>query len=212
MQKSCFFSSGLSVPEVEAIQVSTGMPLGSLPIRYLGVPLCTKKLTLQNCEPLIHQVRSRFTSWSAKTLSFAGRLLLIETVIAGITTFWSSAFILPKSCISRINSLCGCFIWKGNLEGHHTARVAWSEVTKTKGEGGLGIRDLQCWNKAACLKFIWVAWFRFEILRDDISNFWTVKPNQSMSWMARKLLKMRDTIYPWIHLRVGNGINTQVLV
>lgn len=219
MQKSCFFSSGLSVQEVEAIQVSTGMPSGTLPIRYLGVPLCTKKLTLQNCEPLIHQVKRRFTSWSAKTLSFAGRLMLIKTVVAGITTFWSAAFILPKACISRINSLCGCFLWKGNLESHHSARVAWSEVTKTKEEGGLGIRDLKRWNKASCMKFIWllffrhgslwVAWFKREILKDDISNFWTVKPNQSMSWMARKLLKMRNTIFPWITVRVGNGLNTR---
>ncbi|KAG2303839.1 hypothetical protein Bca52824_032490 [Brassica carinata] len=195
------------------------MPAGSLPIRYLGVPLCTKKLSLQNCEPLIQQVKSRFTSWSVKTLSFAGRLLLIKTVIAGITSFWSSAFILPKACIARINSLCGYFLWKGTLEGHHSARVAWSEVTKPKESGGLGIRDLLSWNKAVCLKFIWllffrqgsiwVAWFHTEILRGDISNFWTVKPNQSMSWMARKLLKMRDSIYPWIHLRVGNGTRTR---
>lgn len=219
MQKSCFFSSGLSTQEIETIQASTGMPSGTLPIRYLGVPLCTKKLTLQNCEPLIAQVKSRFTSWSLKTLSFAGRLLLIKTVIAGITTFWSSAFILPKACIARINFLCGLFLWKGNLEGHASARVAWSEVTKTKEEGGLGIRDLACWNKAACLKFvwllffrggsIWVGWFRMEILKNDISNFWSIKPTQAMSWMAWKLLKMRDTIYSWIHLRVGNGINTR---
>lgn len=175
MQKSCFFSSRLSTSEIEAIQASTGMPSGSLPIRYLEVPLCTKKLTLQNCEPLICQVKKWFTSWSVKTLSFAGRLLLIKTVIAGITTFWSSAFILPKACISRINSLCGSFLWKGNLEGHASARVAWSEVTKTKEKGGLGLRDLLSWNKAVCLKFIWllffregsiwVAWFRSEILK-----------------------------------------------
>ena len=219
MQKSCYFSSGLLAPEVEAIQASTGMPAGSLPIRYLGVPLCTKNLSLQNCEPPIQQVKSRFTSWSVKTLSFVGRLLLIKTVIAGITTFWSSAFILPEGCVARINSLCGYFLWKGNLEGHHSARVAWSEVTKPKESGSLGIHDLLSWNKAACLKFIWllffkqgsiwVAWFWTEILKDDISNFWTMKPNHSMSWMARKLLKMRDTIYPWIHLRVGNGTGTR---
>ncbi|XP_009128591.1 uncharacterized protein LOC103853431 [Brassica rapa] len=30
-----------------------------------------------------------------------------------------------------------------------------------------------------------------------------------MSWMARKLLKLRETIYPWIQLRVGNGARTR---
>ena len=87
MQKTSFFASGLTDQEIAVIQASTGMQCGSLPMRYLGVPLCTKKLNLLNCEPLIQQVKKRFSSWSAKALSFAGRLLLIKTVISGITTF-----------------------------------------------------------------------------------------------------------------------------
>lgn len=97
LQKSSFFASGLSAPEISAIQASTGMPCGALPMRYLGVPLCTKKVNLQNCEPLLQQIKKRFSSWSAKALSFAGRLLLIKTVIAGVSTFWCSTFILPKA-------------------------------------------------------------------------------------------------------------------
>ena len=124
MQKTSFFASGMTEPELASIQASTGMTLGSLPFRYLGVPLNSRKLTLSNCEPLFQQVKSRFSSWSVKTLSFSGRLLLIKTVIAGITTFWCSAFILPKACINRINSLCSMFLWKGQLDGHNTARVS----------------------------------------------------------------------------------------
>lgn len=139
VHKTSFFASGLSSAETDAIQVSTGMPLGSLPVCYLGVPLCTKKLTLLNCEGLLQQIKSKFSSWSSKALSFAGRLLLIKTVVSGITTFWCSTFILPKGCNKRINSLCGVFLWQGNIEAHHTARVSWSEVTKPKREGGLGI-------------------------------------------------------------------------
>ena len=81
MQKTSFFTSGLSVVEVETIQASMGMTLGSLPVRYLGVPLNSRKLSLTNCEPLIQQVKARFSSWSVKSLLFAGRLLLIKTVI-----------------------------------------------------------------------------------------------------------------------------------
>lgn len=110
VQKSSFFSSGLSDAEINEIQVSTGMPHGSLPVRYLGVPLCTKKISLKNCECLIQQVKAKFNSWTVKTLSFAGRLLLIKTVIAGITNFWCSSFVLPKACVDRINSLCSVFL------------------------------------------------------------------------------------------------------
>ena len=187
LQKSSFFLSGLSDEERDLIQFSTGMPQGTLLVRYLGVPLCTKKLSLLNCEVLIQQVKGKFNSWSARALSFAGRLLLIKTVIAGITNFWCSSFVLPKACIKRINSLCGVFLWRGNIEEHHTARVSWEIVTRPKEEGGLGVRDLVQWNKACMMKLIWlfffqagsiwVAWFRETVLSGDLSSFWTVQPS-----------------------------------
>ena len=98
VKKSSFFSCGLSQREIDEIQVSTRMPHGSLPVRYLGVPLCTRKLSLLYCEQLKQQVKAKFTSWTVNTLLFAGRLLLIKTVIAGITNFWCSSFVLPKAC------------------------------------------------------------------------------------------------------------------
>lgn len=138
MQKTCFFASGMTEAEISTIQASTGMTCGNLPFRYLGVPMNSRKLSLASCEPLLHQVKTRLSSWSTKTLSFAGRLVLIKTVIAGITTFWCSSFVLPKACISKLNSMCSVFLWKGDLEAHNTARVAWSKVVKPKEQRWLG--------------------------------------------------------------------------
>lgn len=217
VHKTSFYASGLSQEETDLIQFTTGMPMGSLPVRYLGVPLCTKKLNLLNCEGLLQQIKSKFSSWSSKALSFAGRLLLIKTVISGITTFWCSTFILPKAVVKRINSLCGIFLWKGNIDGHHTARVSWAVVTKPKEEGGLGVNDLLLWNKACGLKLIWllffqsgsiwVAWFKEEVLNGDLSNLWTTTPNRRFSWQVNKLLKLSPLIYQWIHLKVANGLS-----
>ncbi|XP_048624100.1 uncharacterized protein LOC106453611 [Brassica napus] len=217
VHKTSFFASGHSAAETDLIQFSTGMAMGSLPVRYLGVPLCTKKLSLLNCEGLLQQIKNKFSSWSSKALSFAGRLLLIKTVISGITTFWCSTFILPKACVKRINSLCGVFLWKGNIEESHTARVSWNVVTRPKNEGGLGINDLLLWNKSCCLRLIWllffqsgsiwVAWFKEEVLHGDLSNLWTTVPNRRFSWQVNKLLKLSPLIYNWIYLRVSNGLS-----
>lgn len=106
---------------------------------------------MANCEPLILNVKAKLNSWSARSLSFAGRLLLINTVISGITNFWCATFTLPKFCIKLINSLCGAYLWKGTVEGHHSARVAWDQITHAKEEGGLGVRDLLSWNKGASI-------------------------------------------------------------
>lgn len=110
ISKTCFFSSGLQNHEIDQIKQETGLSYGQLPIRYLGVPLCTKKLSMANCEPLIQSVKAKLNSWTTRTLSFAGRLLLINTVIAGISNFWCNTFSLPKFCIKTINSMCGAFL------------------------------------------------------------------------------------------------------
>lgn len=191
------------------------MTCGTLPFRYLGVPLNSRKLSLASCEPLLHQIKSRFSSWTTKTLSFSGRLLLIKTVIAGITNFWCSSFVLPKACVAKINSMCSVFLWKGDLEAHNSARVAWATVTKPKEEGGLGVKDLILWNKACCLRLIWllffrphsvwVSWFKEVVLKGSVTNFWTTKPSQKFSWLANKLLKLKSVAYPMIHLCIQNG-------
>lgn len=215
MQKTSFIASGLSTEEIETIQASTGMALGHLPFRYLGVPLDSKKITLANWEPLIQQVKAKFNSWSVKSLSFAARLLLIKTVVVGITNFWCSAFILPKACIARINSLCSIFLWKGNTEGHNSARVSCETVVLTKRQGGLGVKDLKTWNKACCLRLlwmlffrqdlVWVLWFKEVILKGSVHNYWTTTPKQSYLWFTNKLLKLKDTIFPLLKLRLESG-------
>lgn len=215
ISKTCFFTSDIPDIEVEQIKNQIGLQHGTLPIRYLGVPLCTKKLSVSNCEPLLQSVKAKLNSWSSKSLTFAGRLLLINTVIVGISNFWYATFTLPKKCIKEINSLCGTYLWKESLEGHHTARVSWEEVTHSKQEGGLGIRDLITWNKACALKLvwllffrpgsIWVAWFKREVLANNLSNFWTLHEKQKYFWMVNRLIRLRDLIYHWIILKVGNG-------
>nr|VDD53917.1 unnamed protein product [Brassica oleracea] len=103
------------------------------------------------------------------------------------------------------------------LEDHHTTRVSWNEVTKPKKEGGLEINDLLLWNKACCLKLIWlmffqagsvwVAWFKEEVLNGDLSNLWTTAPNRRFSWQVNKLLKLSPLIYKWIHPKVSIGLS-----
>lgn len=92
VKKSSIFSSGLTEAETKSIIQASGIPQDPLPIRYLGLPLNSRKLSLTNCEPMLQQIRSKNSAWKSKYLSFAGRQVLISIVIAGITNFWCGAF------------------------------------------------------------------------------------------------------------------------
>lgn len=50
-------------------------------MRYLGVPLSTKKLTLANCDPLIGKILKRIQHWTARHLSYSSRVQLISLVL-----------------------------------------------------------------------------------------------------------------------------------
>lgn len=75
--------------------------MGSMPIRYLGLPLMYRKLRLSDYRPLIERIASNFNYWSARALSFAGRRQLLSSVIYDSINFWTTAFILPKNCIKK---------------------------------------------------------------------------------------------------------------
>jgi hypothetical protein len=100
--KSSVFCSGLSDMVKQEILSLLQMVEGKLPVRYLGVPLITSRLTAPDCEGLVAKFTARIDSWCSKHLSFAGRLQLISSILFSIQVFWSSIFILPKGVITLL--------------------------------------------------------------------------------------------------------------
>ncbi|KAH0715189.1 hypothetical protein KY284_008094 [Solanum tuberosum] len=47
---------------------------GTIPFRYLGVPLVLEKLSVNQFMPLIEKITAKVTCWSAKLLSYAGKV------------------------------------------------------------------------------------------------------------------------------------------
>ncbi|XP_039003276.1 uncharacterized protein LOC120129969 [Hibiscus syriacus] len=83
--ESFYEMSGL---KLNAAKYSTGFNQGFLPVRYLGVPLVSKKLIEKDCDLLIGNIKLRLHFWSAKHLSYVGRLKLIRTVLYSIANYW----------------------------------------------------------------------------------------------------------------------------
>lgn len=126
-----------------------------LPVRYLGVPLIARKLSALGCKALLERITARINSWASKKLSFAGRFQLLSSVMFSIQVYWSSMFILPKKIIKTIEHKFNSFLWKGTDQSALGVKVAWHLVCVPKQEGGLGLKRIEDWNKAAILKHIW---------------------------------------------------------
>ena len=109
-QKSSIYVAGSDQAFKSAIQSTFGYQLGDLPVKYLGLPLITSRLSAADCKPLIDSINARIKSWIVRYLSFAGRLQLIQSVISSIQSFWSSLLILPKKVTKRVEQIIKNFL------------------------------------------------------------------------------------------------------
>ncbi|XP_024015967.1 uncharacterized protein LOC112089217 [Eutrema salsugineum] len=167
-------------------------------------------------EPDRQTLGQRYRFEQARQLSFAGRLQLVSSVIASLVNFWMQAFRLPKGCLDKIDSLSSAFLWSGPDLKPRKAKIAWSEVCKSKQDGGMGLRNLVVANDVCILKLfwrivttkqsLWVRWTEVNLMRDG--SVWLTPPPTTQytgSWMWKQILHIRHLAEAFLRVRVGNG-------
>lgn len=216
--KSSVFLSGVEMGLRTEIINCLGFNSGTLPVKYLGVPLISTRLTHQHCMPLIERITSRIKNWTTTSLTYAGRLQLIKSTLFSIQVYWSSMFLLPCHTIRKIESILAAFLWKGTSLNRSGAKVAWASLCYPLKEGGLGIKSIRTWNNAAVLKHVWrlhtesssvwVEWVHSILLRGRC--FWYINPPSTSSWSWRKILLSRTKCKGMFTSCIGNGKSTSL--
>ncbi|GJW72610.1 RNA-directed DNA polymerase, eukaryota, reverse transcriptase zinc-binding domain protein, partial [Tanacetum coccineum] len=109
--KSTIFFGNVSNEVQEEIMKVMPFEKGKLPIKYLGVPLITKRLGIKNCKCLVDKVRNIISNWKNKCLSYAGRLQLVASILESIQVYWCTVFLFLKAILKEIDSLLMRFLW-----------------------------------------------------------------------------------------------------
>ena len=68
--------------------------------------------------------------------------------------------------ISHMEQVLRAFLWSGPELKPQGVKVSWCDITGLKCEGGLGIKNLEEWNKVAMAKHIWI------ICRNPHDSLW----------------------------------------
>jgi hypothetical protein len=79
--------------------------------KYLGLPLLFGKKKTTAFKDLLSKVSGKIDGWRAKTLSQAGRSVLIKYVAATIPSYAMSSFLLPTSISSSLDRAFKNFWW-----------------------------------------------------------------------------------------------------
>jgi hypothetical protein len=93
-------------------------------------------------------------SWKRSYLSKTGRIALIKCTLSNLPTYLLSLLPIPAAVAKRIESVQYDFLWGGVGEEFKFHLVNWRKVCSPIQEGGLGIRNLRCFNCALLGKWL----------------------------------------------------------
>lgn len=90
--------------------------------------------------------KKRLSDWTAKTISFGGRLTLIKSVLGSLALYYLSIYRAPLCVINSLESIHRNFFWGGSggvLKGNKLVWVEWDCVLSSYGVEGLNIGSLK---------------------------------------------------------------------
>jgi hypothetical protein len=110
--KSSISFSKYTNPAISASILQT-LPYNPKPSAYihLGLPIFLGSTKREAFQSILDQVHKRIDGWRAKTLSQAGRLVLIKSVAAAIPSYAMSSFLLPSSICNKLDQSFKNFWW-----------------------------------------------------------------------------------------------------
>ncbi|XP_074300724.1 uncharacterized protein LOC141632033 [Silene latifolia] len=200
VDKTQIYFGGVVQEVRDAILISTGFSEGSFPFRYLGLPLGTSRYSVSMYDSLLLKIQTKLQHWSAKSLTYAGKAQLLDAVIFGIENYWCSSVLLPKQVLHQINHFSRNFFW-GIKEGDRKMQFkSWHTICAPWHKGGFNIKNVQIWNIALLINWIWkfsnssnslwVKWHKKYVLKTD--TIWSLPSKDQFSSSFKGILAARS--------------------
>ena len=94
-----------AVHNMDLLVAVLGCKQGSLPMKYLGLPLGAKFEDKSIWNPILEKMERKLASWKKLYLSMGGRVTLIKSTLSNLPTYFLSLFPIPASMANRIVGL-----------------------------------------------------------------------------------------------------------
>ena len=102
-----------AVHNIELLVAVLGYKQGSLPMKYLGLPLGAKFKDMTIWNPILEKMERKLASLKKLYISKGGRVTLIKSALSNLPTYFLSLFPIPASVANQITRLQRNFLWSG---------------------------------------------------------------------------------------------------
>ena len=128
--KSEIFCFGKAKEEEYQYRLLFGCEIGSLPFRYLGVPIHFRKLTNGEWKPVEDKFETKLACWMGKLLSYGDRLTLINSVLTSLPMFMLSFLEIPKGVCKRLDYFRSRFFLQSDQMKKKYRLTKWNIVSR----------------------------------------------------------------------------------
>jgi hypothetical protein len=127
---------GCSEEEAAGAARLMGCQLAQFPVKYLGIPLSTRRLPAASFQPLVDRLADKLPTWRASMMPRAGRLALVRAVLAAIPLHQLMVLGLDKKTLKQVNKILRGFLWAGRAEANGGHCMSTSPVVSAAAAGG----------------------------------------------------------------------------
>ena len=165
MEKSrIYFSPNVQAERISGICSRLGIQATANIGNYLGFPINHKGVPRNRLNFIIERVMSKLAGWKARFLSFAGRFVLVKSVMSSIPNYVMQATALLAHLCEKLDKINRDFLEGSTSENRRLHLVSLSKIIRPKEEGGLGIQVARAKNLALLARLNWRMNHKKEIL------------------------------------------------
>jgi hypothetical protein len=129
--KSSMIPINLSDEEASFLAEEFNCQLGSMRFTYLGLPMGTTKPSIKDLSPLTDRVERRLSAIPS-FLSYGDRLVLVNSVLSSLPTYFLLSLKLPPRIIDVIDRARRHCLWKRKDKDKINSLAAWEMVCRPK--------------------------------------------------------------------------------
>ncbi|KAK9912795.1 hypothetical protein M0R45_036636 [Rubus argutus] len=161
-----------ALPRRPLISKWLGVSIGALPFTYLGVPIFSGRPKRLHFQGLVDKVKSRFSQWRGTSLSMAGRVTFVKSVINSMLSHSFFVYAWPQTVLMDLRRWVRNFIWSGNVLTCGYSIVAWVKCCAPIDEGGSQIDFWhQNWLGSSVIELLSVPPSLAKTLQTKVSSF-----------------------------------------